>query len=712
MTNEQNCNTNKLEYEEKNGKIKALLEKDKWLVKKPEEEVRQKFIARLCNEYGYFPEQMEQEKNVSSKSKRGTGKAQADIVIWKSAKDKQEKKHAFMVVELKQEAINLKVEDFFQGANYASWCHAKIFIISNGKNIKVFRTHDEKLPTEFSEIAEIPHASMLHNEKQLNEFLIKTREFKGDEFANTLNACHDIIRNTDKLDPAEAFDEISKILFLKIMYERVPDDDYLIFSKEKVEKDMKQYENEIERKETSQTYIERKFNGVKNSFKEDKIFEDEDKIKISQTAFIRIVEKLQAYNLTATNEDIKGIAFENFLGKTFRGNLGQYFTPRTIVNFIVELLDPKFGDLVCVPAGGSGGFLIKTFEHIKEKVLKENAQLKNDKKIELFGHFELLSEEEEQALSKEDKKTYEQQKEEYNKKFQEKSSEYEDFINQINEQEKQQIEQLSHKSIFGIDANPRMARVSKMNMIMHGDGHNGVHHHTDGLLNINGIKENKFDFVITNPPFGMTYSTNDESQKTIRDKFDVGDTTGEVANLFIERCINLLKPGGKLGMVLPEGSLNNSNLKKMREIIESKAKIILVVSLPDEVFKNAGANVKTSLLFLQKFSEKEQEIYHSTKTALETIHKEQFQKEINNIDKLLSIRGKKSLPKEEKKILRERKKEIEKIIEENTLNDLKKELNYDIPMAKINKAGITATGTECENELIDLLHSFREYQQV
>lgn len=712
MTNEQNCNTNKLEYEEKNGKIKALLEKDKWLVKKPEEEVRQKFIARLCNEYGYFPEQMEQEKNVSSKSKRGTGKAQADIVIWKSAKDKQEKKHAFMVVELKQEAINLKVEDFFQGANYASWCHAKIFIISNGKNIKVFRTHDEKLPTEFSEIAEIPHASMLHNEKQLNEFLIKTREFKGDEFANTLNACHDIIRNTDKLDPAEAFDEISKILFLKIMYERVPDDDYLIFSKEKVEKDMKQYENEIERKETSQTYIERKFNGVKNSFKEDKIFEDEDKIKISQTAFIRIVEKLQAYNLTATNEDIKGIAFENFLGKTFRGNLGQYFTPRTIVNFIVELLDPKFGDLVCDPACGSGGFLIKTFEHIKEKVLKENAQLKNDKKIELFGHFELLSEEEEQALSKEDKKTYEQQKEEYNKKFQEKSSEYEDFINQINEQEKQQIEQLSHKSIFGIDANPRMARVSKMNMIMHGDGHNGVHHHTDGLLNINGIKENKFDFVITNPPFGMTYSTNDESQKTIRDKFDVGDTTGEVANLFIERCINLLKPGGKLGMVLPEGSLNNSNLKKMREIIESKAKIILVVSLPDEVFKNAGANVKTSLLFLQKFSEKEQEIYHSTKTALETIHKEQFQKEINNIDKLLSIRGKKSLPKEEKKILRERKKEIEKIIEENTLNDLKKELNYDIPMAKINKAGITATGTECENELIDLLHSFREYQQV
>ena len=712
MTSERNYNTNKLEYEEKNGKIKALLEKDKWLVKKPEEEVRQKFIARLCNEYGYFPEQMEQEKNVSSKSKRGTGKAQADIVIWKSAKDKQDKKHAFMVVELKQEAINLKVEDFFQGANYASWSRAKLFVISNGKNIKVFRTHDEKLPTEFSEIAEIPHASMLHNEKQLNEFLIKTREFKGDEFANTLNACHDIIRNTDKLDPAEAFDEISKILFLKIMHEREPDEKYLIFSKEKVEEDMKAHNVRVKQKQTSETYLEQVFNGVKNSFKEDDIFDNNDKIKISQTAFIRIVEKLQAYNLTATNEDIKGIAFENFLGKTFRGNLGQYFTPRTIVNFIVELLDPKFGDLVCDPACGSGGFLIKAFEYIKEKVLKENAQLKNDKKIELFGYFELLSEEKEQALSKEDKKTYEQQKEGYNKKFQEKSSEYEDFINQINEQEKQQIEQLSHASIFGMDANLRMARVSKMNMIMHGDGHNGVYWNTDGLLNINDIKENKFDFVITNPPFGMNYSTNDESQKTIRDKFDVGDTTGEVANLFIERCINLLKPSGKLGMVLPEGSLNNSNLKKMREIIERKAKIILVVSLPDEVFKNAGANVKTSLLFLQKFSEKEQEIYHSTKTALETIHKEQFQKEINNIDKLLSIRGKKSLPKEEKKILRERRKEIEKIIEENTLNDLKKELNYDIPMAKINKAGITATGTECENELIDLLHSFREYQQA
>ena len=330
---------------------------------------------------------MAQELDLSSKSKRGTGKAQADIVVWKSQDDKKDKKHAFMVVELKAEAVNLKLEDFYQGANYASWSRAKIFVISNGKNIKVFRTNDEKLPTEFSEISEIPNANLLDNEDELSEFLTKTREFKGDEFANTLKVCHDIIRNTDKLDPAEAFDEISKVLFLKIMYERNPDDDYLIFSKDKVEKDIKMHENRKKRGETNEDYLEQIFNGVKNSFKNDKIFEENDKIKLSQTAFMRIVEKLQAYNLTATNEDIKGIAFENFLGTTFRGNLGQFFTPRTIVNFIVELLDPKFGDLVCDPACGSGGFLIKAFEYMKEKVLLQNADLKNDKKIELFGDF-------------------------------------------------------------------------------------------------------------------------------------------------------------------------------------------------------------------------------------------------------------------------------------------------------------------------------------
>ena len=655
-------------------------------------------------------EQMAQELDLSSKSKRGTGKAQADIVVWKSQDDKKDKKHAFMVVELKAEAVNLKLEDFYQGANYASWSRAKIFVISNGKNIKVFRTNDEKLPTEFSEISEIPNANLLDNEDELSEFLTKTREFKGDEFANTLKVCHDIIRNTDKLDPAEAFDEISKVLFLKIMYERNPDDDYLIFSKDKVEKDIKMHENRKKRGETNEDYLEQIFNGVKNSFKNDKIFEENDKIKLSQTAFMRIVEKLQAYNLTATNEDIKGIAFENFLGTTFRGNLGQFFTPRTIVNFIVELLDPKFGDLVCDPACGSGGFLIKAFEYMKEKVLLQNADLKNDKKIELFGDFELLSEEKESSLNLQEKENYAKAKTEYEKKFQANSQQYEDFITKINEQEKEQIKILSHESIFGIDANPRMARVSKMNMIMHGDGHNGVHHHTDGLLDIDGIKENKFDFIITNPPFGINYSNDDDNQKEIRSKFEVGETTGEVANLFIERCINLLKPCGKVGIVLPDGSLSNSNLKKMRDIIESKAKIYLVVSLPYEVFKSSKATVKTALLFLQKFSDEETKIYKAKKDEFLATHIEFFQNELDDIEVNLSLRGKSALSKEEKTELRARKKEIEAQIAENTLIDLKKFFDYEIPMAKINKAGITATGTKCENELTQLLQEFREYQ--
>lgn len=198
--------------------------------------------------------------------------------------------------------------------------------------------------------------------------------------------------------------------------------------------------------------------------------------------------------------------------------------------------------------------------------------------------------------------------------------------------------QLSRNCIYGTDANPRMARTSKMNMIMHGDGHGGVHHH-DGLLNVNGIFEERFDVILTNPPFGQNVDRNqlisvadrftdeemkqkykakygksyDKALKQVDDHigesllslYDLGSTSTLTEVLFMERCLRLLKKGGRMGMVLPEGVLNNKNLASVREYFEGRAKLILICSIPQDVFIAAGATVKPSLVFMRKFTAEE-----------------------------------------------------------------------------------------------------------
>lgn len=119
----------KLEVQEKNGTIFCPL-KNAWLIAKPEEKVRQRYICTLVNDYGYSLDQMAQEIKVTN-SQRGQGKARADIVIWKNKSDKYAKKAAFIVVECKAENVKIHVEDFYQGFNYASWAHAEFFVTTN-----------------------------------------------------------------------------------------------------------------------------------------------------------------------------------------------------------------------------------------------------------------------------------------------------------------------------------------------------------------------------------------------------------------------------------------------------------------------------------------------------------------------------------------------------------------------------------------------------
>ena len=373
-----------MELKINNNKIFAPL-KNKELVLTPEERVRQEYICRLANHYGYELAQMDQELQVNN-SHRGQGKARADIVVWKSASAKSNEDAATIVVECKAEHITIREEDYFQGYNYAAWAGADFFVTTNLKETRVFKVNKGKLPKRLEEIVDIPKANELTNAKKLKELLSQTKAFTRDEFSKLLFKCHNIIRNNDKLSPEAAFDEISKVLFIKIRYERESDEGQ-IFSKDRFVKNRKAYEtlNKEMGVSDAKPFYQNLFEKTKQQFVNDDLFDPTDTIKIKEASFEAIVKELEVYNLSRTADDVKGIAFEKFLGKTFRGELGQFFTPRTIVDFMVALLDPEEGEIICDPCCGSGGFLIKAFEYVREKIENDIQRVKDRIKIEVFN---------------------------------------------------------------------------------------------------------------------------------------------------------------------------------------------------------------------------------------------------------------------------------------------------------------------------------------
>ena len=699
--------------------------RDKWLVLKPEEEVRQRYVCRLVDSYGYGIKQMGEEVKVTN-SQRGQGAARADIVIWRNEEDKRKGKNALIVVECKAENVTIRQADYFQGYNYAAWAGAKFFVTTNLKETRIFKVVEDAMPKKLEEIADIPSADMVNDDKKIKAMLLQTKAFTRDEFSRLLFKCHNIIRNNDKLSPEAAFDEISKILFIKIRYERT-NSGTQIFSKEEFLKQKKMYDA-VKSKE-SPDYYQFLFNKTKEDFAKDHLFDENETIKIRENSFEQIVKELQVYNLSTTSDDVKGIAFEQFLGRTFRGELGQFFTPRTIVDFMVSVLDPQEGEYVCDPCCGSGGFLIRAFEYVREHIENEVEVRKEDVKKSLFTD----------DYSKLPKKEQEKIDQKVIDAFSKMNYEL-DINNPMG-----RLRSLSFDCIYGTDANPRMARTAKMNMIMHGDGHGGVHHH-DGLLNVNGIWEGRFDVILTNPPFGARIDkelkiteanrftdiekikkkkkrygkenydnalkqVNDHIDQPILDLFQIGKFSGLTEVLFIERCLNLLKPGGRMGIVLPEGVLNNTNLQKVRDFVESKAKILLIVSIPQDVFMAAGATVKPSLLFFKKFTENEAEEYNRIYIQASHEVEVKYDEEMTDINAKLAKRGKEALTKDEKKSLRSRKKELTVLIENEIKALVKERFDYVIPIAEVQKAGISTTGAKIENELEPLEKEFTEYRK-
>ncbi|NQU63331.1 MAG: type I restriction enzyme HsdR N-terminal domain-containing protein, partial [SAR324 cluster bacterium] len=311
-------------------KIFSLVRK-KWLPLTPEEHVRQNYREILTEEYGFDIEQIAEEMNVTG---RGSAQARADYVIWRTAQDKMDQKAPFIIIECKSDNVTIKPADYTQGENYARITDAPFFVTHNTRETKYWRVKKDKMPGYIEEISNIPHADA--SEKEIKELLEKLRVFREKEFADLLHQCHNVIRNREKKDPAAAFDEIAKILFVKVYVERE-------LKAKRRRKNL--FSEEYLKEQLGDNPLENLFQTTKKHYAEDQIFDKDENLNLKPATGLEIVKLLERYNLSDTSEDIKGIAFERFLGKTFRGEIGQFFTPRCIVEFMVRMVDPREGDV-------------------------------------------------------------------------------------------------------------------------------------------------------------------------------------------------------------------------------------------------------------------------------------------------------------------------------------------------------------------------------
>jgi len=685
-----------------------------WVQLTPEERVRQEFLLVLMEEYGYSLDQIDEETPVTG---RGSGQARADFLIWRTPEAKGRQEHALIVVECKADNVTISLKDYTQGANYAQYEHARFFVTHNHSETRYWKVDATRRMPNYDEIAGIPHADA--TDKEVGELLARLKVFKEDEFADLLHQCHNVIRNREKRDPVAAFDEIAKILFVKVFVER---------ELKAKRKRQNLFSVAFLEEQLGENPLEDLFQKTKSHYRNDRIFDSDEKLNLKPATGIEIVRLLEKYNLSDTSEDIKGIAFERFLGKTFRGEIGQFFTPRPIVEFMVRMVDPKEGEVVCDPASGSGGFLIRFFEIVRQQILADadrqyqayKAKIEADKKVSADKAATMLRAKFDEIQATLDHDT-----------------------------EGSRLWTLANRCIYGTDANDRMARTSKMNMIMHGDGHGGVHHH-DGFLNVNGIFEGRFDIILTNPPFGANVEPSDkilEEQVTMPDEVEreyariygtpykealariraavgkpiaglfalpkvngrgaVGKIKTEL--LFIERCIDLLKPGGRLGIVLPESVFNNPSLAYVREFCENRAFIRAVVSLAQDTFVSSGASVKASLLFMQKFTRKEQADFDAKTSASDRETRAKYAPEIAKRTQALETAiakakedhdgdRRKALQKE----LHDYTVEMEERIERESRALLKERFPYPIFLYEADYVGITATGDtdRVPNELV------------
>ena len=509
----------------------------------PEGNVRALWVAKLISEYGYAQEQIA--LNVPAGAGRDAERSTvfADIVAYRDRR----RKEPFLVVETKAptETGGIRQAESYArnlGADYHAW--------TNGQMVRFFRT--AKYQNQSTEVGNIPHWLGDH---PIGQRLSKTQElppFKDEPHLRAVvKASHDQIFFRLGHDPAKAFDELMKLLFVKLYDERETPNlyEFMVLAGESDDETAERINDLFRQSITSRRY--------RDVFTTRFTPTHPPVIDLDSETVSFIVRQFQGYSLVNTSAtlqgaDVKGTVFERMVGSTFRGELGAYFTPREIVEFMVKMVAPDRSSVVLDPACGSGGFLIMTLKYVLENM--QNTQ-PNLAAPEIYTELRAFAE----------------------------------------------------KNVFGADINERMARVTKMNMIMHGDGHGGIfnRHGLDvGFASSPQITPGQdVTCIFSNPPFAGR-----EADMKYLSRFET--TIGKAGHPvqtpkcipFMEHIIGLLKEDGIAALVLPNGIFSSQGyqFQKVRELIWEKSEILAIIGLPHWVFFHTGCDVQGALLFLRR----------------------------------------------------------------------------------------------------------------
>lgn len=516
----------------------------------PEEKVRAEFWAELINRYGYEPSRIGVEVTIPDRDPVD----RADLVVYHD--DAHTRPYA--VIECKRDGIsdaefNQAVEQAFGNGTWAKFRADYVMVVA-GATRRAFDVSGKYgiMEREQNIIADLPEQYGKPAEYKYHKgSSLDIKAVNKEELIAAIRKCHQSLWGGGRLSPPAAFGELCKLIFVKINDEKRP------------RRRGEPYEFQIKTHESSRRLAERlRALYEQQQRREPDVFTET--IRTDDSTLRAIVSHLESINLSATDLDTKGVAFEQFMDNFFKGDFGQYFTPREIIDFIVKIMRPSHEDKVLDPACGSGGFLLHTLDAVR----KAADEYYDEGTAEHYRYWH-------------------------------------DF---------------AERRLFGIEINDEIARVAKMNMILHDDGHTNVIgadalDRFERMQDVNrGFLRNSFDLILTNPPFGAQVSL---SERPYLSGYDLGNQTQKNGKqkprknqkteiLFLERIWQFLKPeSGRAAIILPDGVLTNSSLQYVRDFLLDRFALLAVVSLPATAFSHYGAGVKSSLVFVRKRADDE-----------------------------------------------------------------------------------------------------------
>ncbi|MBD1943357.1 N-6 DNA methylase [Coleofasciculus sp. FACHB-712] len=542
----------------------------------PEEYVRQNIERRLVLELDYCIEQIAVEFSVKLGSKRH----RADLVIFREGQEHTQD-NAWIIIECKRDSTQPsdRREGIDQLKSYMSACpNAEWGMWTNGQYKSVFRRVVAQGQVVWEEPNDIP--SRTGNAEEVNRPQRENlKNATDDNLLFSFKICHNHIYVTDGLQKQPAFFELLKVIFCKIHDERnLPNPlDFYATAQEKASNDGRL---------TVANRIGKIFDAVKTRYPT--IFDANDRIKLQPRSLAYVIGELQRYSFLDTDIDVKGKAYEELVGANLRGDRGEFFTPRNVQTMAVRMLDLRVDQKFLDPACGTGGFLVIAMNETINR-LQTATGSQSSRGIRAALH--------------------------------------------------ERIQEVASQCFFGIDINPDLVKATKMNMVMNNDGSGNIlrqdsllHPHqwddtfrkkfADALkidpANLRSAKDLAlFDAIATNPPFGSKLPIKDRETLSqyklgyVWRKTEHGWEPTEVLQgsqppeiLFIERCWQFLKPGGRMAIVLPDAILGAPGLLYVRYWMLTHCRIVASIDLHPDTFQPRNGT-QTSVLLLQKKTEEE-----------------------------------------------------------------------------------------------------------